>query len=131
MRAMTRFMKAVEKRDWERVRDTMTDDYQDEWTEDRSTTIQWTSEALSGFFFLHIEMLEPGIVVNDDSAKIETRLKLQGNGTGVAQIVMGRVNALDEKFLFSWRKESWKPWDWRLYSATQSEISTEARSLLP
>jgi hypothetical protein len=32
------------------------------------------------------------------------------------------VNALREPFTMTWRKKSWKPWDWELIRVEQPEL---------
>jgi len=37
-------------------------------------------------------------------------------------MMMTHINALDAPFVFLWRKESWQPWSWRLYSLDQAQL---------
>ncbi len=125
-KATERLLNAVEKRDWERVRDTLAPEYADAWKLNRSTLIEFASQGFSQFFYLEITPTDWRIESSgDDSprATVTVDLSFQGNGTGLAQIALGRLQELKEPFVFDWRKESWQPWSWRLYSAGQPEIS--------
>ncbi len=124
-KATERFLVAVEKRDWERVRDTLTDDYADGWDLDRARFIQIASEGMRQFFYLAVEPSDWRITrepTDPPTSEVIVTLAFQGNGTGLAQIAMNRLTALREPFVFRWRKESWQPWSWRLYSAKQPEL---------
>ncbi len=123
--ASERLLAAVENRDWERVRNTLAPDYADAWQLDRSSIIELASRGFSQFFFLEITPSNWRIdLAGDDSprATVTIDLTFQGNGTGLAQIALGRLQELKEPFTFDWRKESWQPWSWRLYSAGQPEL---------
>ncbi len=124
-KATERFLTAVEKRDWEQVRDTLTADYADGWDLDRDRFIQIASEGMRQFFYLDIEPSDWRITRESSdppSAEVTVTLTFEGNGTGLGQIAMNRLTALREPFAFQWRKESWQPWSWRLYSAEQPEL---------
>lgn len=50
------------------------------------------------------------------------RLAIRGRGTAVGEMIFSRVGALQDDFVFAWRKENWKPWSWKLVSVAQPEI---------
>ncbi|MGC1480396.1 MAG: hypothetical protein WA771_07825 [Chthoniobacterales bacterium] len=122
-KATERLLADIESRDWESVRDTLTDDYTDHWELDRAQFIQIASEGMRQFFYLSIEPANWQITpAESDHATTTVDLTFQGNGTGLGQIALNRLTSLEEPFTFHWRKESWQPWSWRLYSAEQSEL---------
>jgi hypothetical protein len=124
-KATERLLSAIENRDWEQVRDTLAPDYADAWQLDRSSIIELASQGFSQFFYLEITPANWRIdLTGDDSprATVTVNLTFQGNGTSLAQIALNRLQELDAPFVFDWRKESWQPWSWRLYSAGQPEL---------
>ncbi len=132
-KATERLLTDVENRDWDDVRDTLSPDYADAWGLDRSGIIELASQGFSQFFYLEITPTDWQIALTgDDSprATVSVKLAFQGNGTGLAQLALGRLQAIDEPFVFHWRKESWQPWSWHLYSAGQPELRL-SRDLLP
>ena len=121
-----RLLAAIEDRDWERVRDTLTDDYTDGWDLDRDRFIQIASEGMRQFFYLTVEpsdwriTKEPG---DPPTAEVTVTLNFEGNGTGLAKLALNRLTELREPFVFQWRKESWTPWSWQLSSTAQPELT--------
>jgi hypothetical protein len=130
-KANVRFLRALENRNWEKVRDLMATDYRDQWGLDRGAVIQNGSEALAQFFFLTLTPSEPTVALSDSSATLSCRIKVQGSGSGLAQMIMDHVNSLEGDFMFEWRRESWKPWDWRLYCILQPNLSIPSEFAFP
>lgn len=122
-RTFEKFVTTGERRDWETAASFLASDYRDDWGHDRETGIATASELLGHFFFLEITTNPVKITVNGSRGEVRTRPRLAGNGTAIAQYVMTRANELQQEMTFVWRRESWKPWDWKLVSVHQPEIS--------
>ncbi len=41
-------------------------------------------------------------------------MQIAGSGSEFAPEIVERVNSLTEPFVLHWRRESWRPWDWKL-----------------
>jgi hypothetical protein len=124
-RAQRNFFAAVEKRKWDKIKATLKDDYVDEIGYDKETGLAAAQQAFSGFFTLEIQWQTTKILGtinkvngNETAPKalgfIETTLRLEGNGTVVAQAVQSRVNELKSPWVFHWHKTGRWPWDWQL-----------------
>lgn len=114
--------KAVEKRKWERVGEFVADDYTDRWGQNRARALEHLPQAFQDF--LAIGILNEDVVIRADGDRhiFEARIKIVGSGGPLAQFVMDRVDGLKQPFSFAWRRQTWKPWDWRLVQIDQPEI---------
>lgn len=113
---------AAERRSWTRFSSFIAADYSDRWGHDKEFVVRETAEILRQFFALGIMRDYAGLDVDADRAEVQVRLKLEGNGTPLAQFAQAEVNALSEPFVFAWQKKSWRPWDWQLSRADQSQL---------
>ena len=121
-KAFTRLITAAENRDWKTVRAIVADDYRDQWGFDREESVRLASEVLGQFLALKIDCEALRSSRQGDAALVETRLRLRGRGNAVGEALMQRANDLQDDFRFAWRRESWKPWSWKLVSLSQNEI---------
>ena len=81
-----------------------------------------TREVLRAFLFIEIQNdpAEPTFAGNE--ATVRSPVKITGQGSPVAQYVMEKVNTLRTPFYFTWRRGSWKPWDWQLMKIDHAEL---------
>lgn len=122
-RANDRLMAAIERRDWKRVVPMISEDYQDAWGFDRQNAVSVGVELLQHFFGLGITRENESIEVRGDTGTVRARIRLVGNGTGIAQAVLAEANRLEEPFTVTWRREGWQPWSWRVVSVAQPELA--------
>jgi hypothetical protein len=115
-------LRAIEKRDWERVATFFDEDYSDRWGHDKASVIERAREVFRQFLFVKIRHSIATIDYASDSASLAASVRLEGSGGPLAQFAEERVAALREPFVFRWSKRSWKPWDWKLREVNQSEL---------
>lgn len=120
--AQTKFMKAVEKRDWERVLGMLTEDYMDEWGHDRQTAVQDARQALGGFFTLTITAEITTLQTAEHLGMVKMQIRIEGNGTGFSQFVVQRVNQIQEPWFFHWHQKGRWPWDWKIVQIHNDQI---------
>lgn len=119
------FLKAVEGRNWDKVRGLVAEDYSDRWGHDKENVMTDARSVFGHFLFLTIQA-EPGpATVGDSGADIRVPVKIAGQGSPIAALVMERVNSLRDPFLFAWRQRSWKPWDWQLVRIDHPQLEIE------
>lgn len=119
------FLEAVEGRKWDTVRGFVAEDYSDRWGHDKENVMTDARTVFGHFLFLTIQG-EPGpATVGDRSAEIRVPVKIAGQGSPIAGLVMERVNTLGPPFLFAWRQRSWKPWDWALMRIDHPDLEIE------
>lgn len=119
------FLKKVEQRNWKAVPAFLADDYSDRWNHNKASAVEDAQQVFSQFLFLTIESRTDRCEVRDKEASTSTRVKVSGNGGGVAQIVMERVNSLQQPFVFTWRKVGSAPWEWQLTHIDQPELNID------
>jgi hypothetical protein len=119
------FLRAVERRNWDKVQGFFADNYSDRWGHDKEFVLREAREVFRQFLFLNIqsEPAPPGITAR--IAEIRAPVKIAGDGSPVAQFVVEKVNTLREPFVFTWIRPGWKPWDWRLTRIDQPELEIE------
>jgi hypothetical protein len=117
-----RLLRTVEKRDWVAVSGMMAEDYRDAWGQTRTEAVTRGSEGLAQFFWITINPEKSTWEFGPGRASVSARLQMDGHGTPLAQMAVDRFNQLKKDFQFAFRKESWKPWDWKLVSISQPEI---------
>jgi hypothetical protein len=121
---------AVERRDWTKVQSTLSPAYQDQWGQDREQAVADAREVFGQFVVLGVITDPATVAVHKADGTVRCRPKLTGTGTAVAQMLVSHVNALPEGMVFQWRRESWKPWDWKLVSV-RHPLAGAAMEALP
>lgn len=115
-------LRAVEKRNWTAVSGFLSPDYRDRWEHDRETVVEHARQVFGQFLSCNLEGEVRTLQVGNGVGTITTRLTLGGSGSAISQFASQRVNSLQEPFTFTWRQQSWKPWDWILTTVDQPEL---------
>ena len=113
-RAQRSFLHAVEKRKWDKIASMLKENYQDEFGFDKETGLEAAKQMLGGFFTLEVRAEQTHIVPAPDVGFIQMKMKLEGNGTPVAQMVAQRVNETKAVWTFHWHKTGKWPWNWQI-----------------
>lgn len=93
-------------------------DYADGFGMDRAQALVAAGEFRKHFVVCTITCEDPQLTLAGDSRAAITRalVRLGGQGSPVAQAaIQASVNTATPTS-FRWRRESWKPWDWKLVS---------------
>ncbi len=106
----------------------MADDFADRWGHDKNSALEDAKQVFAQFLFLTIENRTDHCEVHGTEATTRTKVKISGQGGAVTQIVMERVNSLQEPFTFTWRKAGSAPWNWQLTHIDQPELNIDAGS---
>ena len=115
----------VERRDWSNVGEFVAADYRDDWGDDREKLLNRLRVVGRYFFSLTITELEARAEVEGARATWQARLRIEGSGEAAAEI-SSRVNSLTTPFLLHWRRESWRPWDWKLTRVENKSLEIPA-----
>jgi hypothetical protein len=122
-------LEAVGKRDWKKVGGFFAPDFKDRWGQSREVALRRLPQAFQDFLACSVEGGERSLEWHDGSGIVQARIRILGSGGGLARFVMEQVNQLSEPFTLTWRKQSWKPWDWALVSVDQPQIEIPAGDL--
>lgn len=124
LKAQEQLISSVEARDWDSVSRKLADDYSDKWSHTPQSLIEGLQTAASAFTTLLIEKEVSLDKIDSRSAKLSARIKINGNGPFSGEVIR-HVNGLSEPFYFEWRREGWQPWNWKLVSASQTELESQ------
>jgi hypothetical protein len=124
-RAQGRLLEAVESADFDALGQIIADDYRDGWQHDKAFVLETGKKVFTQFLTMSIEREDTfAELASDGKWIVREKLTMKGLGGPVAIAIRERVNQLRQPFTTTWRKRSWKPWDWELTSVEQPEIST-------
>ena len=121
-RAQGRLISAVEKRNFEAMAGLLSEDYSDRWQHDKAIVLRDSREVFGQFAMLTIERAEHGLEMKDDRWVLREKITLKGLGGPIAMFARDEVNALREPFAMTWRRRSWKPWDWEMVSVNHPAL---------
>lgn len=121
MAAQEKFLRRVEKRDYEGMKAMMADNYFSSGAlPDRDAAIEGAKKVLSGFYTLTLktELVKlqavPAMGAGGALGMVQMRIRLEGNGAGFSQIVLARANGIKEPWFFHWENKGRWPWGWKL-----------------
>jgi hypothetical protein len=113
-RSHRRLIRAVESRNWERLRAITSEDFM-AGIYNKEESIEAGQEVLRPF--LSITLTESEDVWLREQPRLYVRnalICMEGKGVGYADMVTSAVNTQADPFVFTWQRMSRKPWDWKL-----------------
>ena len=118
------FLEAAQNRDFRKLKALLDDSFRASGGQDKTAALQQMAEGLRYFFSLEIAASETETSIDGAKAKITARLRLSGQGSAPANAIQDLVNSSKDPFQFTWQRQSWKPWDWRLVYAGHPYITS-------
>lgn len=115
-------LRKIEARNWAGA-----GDYRDDWGDDRARLLDRLRLVLRSFSSLTITATNPQVRLDPPTGNWSAKIQIGGTGGEFAPEIIARVNSLTKPFELHWRRESWKPWDWKLIGVSNPslEISGE------
>ena len=110
------FLMAAQDRQWGKFDSFFGDDFRTPAGQDRAWALQQSHEVLRQFIALEIRTSNPQSTITGDTAHVSNVLHIEGSGTQLAGMAKSAVNQSTAPFAFTWKRKSWKPWDWQLIS---------------
>ncbi len=120
-------IRQIEIRNWSAAGDFIAADYHDDWGHNRAAILGRLGLALRYFSSLTINAPNPQVGVNSSAGWWSAKVQLDGSGTEFAPEIIKRVNNLTEPFVLHWRRESWRPWDWKLVRVSNPALEISDR----
>lgn len=112
--AQAKLIQAVEERDWDEVQEFLAENYTDAYSHTRESAIQDAKKYLGGFFTLTLKTDQATVRAAKRQGMVSMMIRLEGNGAGYSQLVLGHVNQLTEPWIFHWNNPGPWPWDWQV-----------------
>jgi hypothetical protein len=112
--AQAKLIEAVEERDWDDVKELLADNYTDAYSHTRESAIQDGKKYLSGFYTLTLKTDQTTVRAAKGQGMVSMMIRLEGNGAGYSQMVLGHVNQLTEPWIFHWSNPTRWPWNWQV-----------------
>lgn len=122
LEAQTALIKALEKRNWDKVAKTLSETYTDSWGQGREQAVELGRQALSGFISLTIHEQLLSSRASEGTGETTFNLQLDGNGMGFSSVVVARVNSISQPWRLHWRKEGPWPWTWKVVRLEQPDV---------
>lgn len=121
---MDRLLTVAGNRHWGKAEKLISENYLDTWGQDRERALDNASEFGRHFLVLNIKPEENAQIetLGDGTRVWRGGLVFSGRGTSIGEMMFSQIRELNDDFVFAWRRESWKPWDWKLVSAEQPEL---------
>lgn len=110
--AQLRFLEAVSQKDAEACGKLIHDDYTDQWG---FAPADWPN-ILKDLRLLSpiLELQAHNPVVDGANGVVDTSLLAKSAGGPAADYIAGKSVELKETTRFTWKREAWMPWSWRL-----------------
>lgn len=117
-RAWDQVLAAIGDNDAEALGRLLGEEYSDGFGFDRAGAIQMAGVIRAQFVTCTLRRERSEVVMDPSNRSAVTRahVRLVGNGTPIAQGAIQASAASETPTTFRWRRNSWKPWDWRLIS---------------
>lgn len=115
-------LQALEERDWKRVGEFLDENYSDRWGHDKGFVLREGREAFRQFIVLEVQGETLDLWVDSGQGAVLSRLRMRGRGGPIAELVISRVNGMQEPWRFEWQQGS-KPWEWRLKRLDHAQLN--------
>lgn len=106
--------KAVERKNWEVVAQLTASNYEDRWGDDRDRMLGRLREVFRYFRDVRITSARETIQIDDRSGTWTGNIAIEAGPGELGGLLKERVNSLGTPFRLEWRRQSSKPWDWKL-----------------
>lgn len=116
------FLRQIEKRNSSAAADFLAPDYHDDWGHDRKEIVDRLRIVLGFFSSLTIDTGVPQVSADTPAGWWSAKVRLEGSGSEYAPEIVQRVNQLSEPFVLHWRRQSWRPWDWKLVRVSNPSL---------
>lgn len=119
---------AVEKKKWSATEKFMSENYHDQWMQDRGAALSRLREVVRYMPNLRLQRQELLVHAADGRGEWRGRITVEADANEVSAFVKERVNALRTPFELQWQQQSGKPWDWKLVRARNADLKISAEA---
>ena len=119
------FLSSIEDGDDHVWEDLISEAYQDQWEFSKSNVLVSLSDVRTNLMALHISWEPEAPEILEDEARLTGDLNFEATALFGADFVTSRLNNLKTPWVFTWKKESWKPWSWKLVRIENPSLSLD------
>jgi hypothetical protein len=112
----------IEAKNWSAVSDLIDSEYSDQWNHDRTNLIERMREVMRYLRGMRIVTGEPAIKIDNRNALWMGKITIEGDAGEAMALIKERINSLATPFELQWRRDSGKPWDWKLVRVSNPEL---------
>lgn len=116
------FISALEERDWSAIKAMLTDDYSDDYGHNRDSLIEDARTVFGRFISLTVNTELVSMQAVPDLAMVKMKFKMEGRGLGFSDLVISRVNGINQPWFFHWHKKGRWPWDWKIVQIHNDDL---------
>ena len=120
------FFRAIEHRNWETVADSIGENYQDQWGDDRARVLERMREGFRWVRGSRIIAPDASVQAENRRALWTGKITVYSSDDGVMEVLDERVNKLPAPFELEWHRISAKPWHWKLVRVSNSAFEIPA-----
>ncbi|WP_395743842.1 hypothetical protein [Prosthecobacter sp.] len=124
--AQEKLVKAVEERDWKALEKLLSPAYTDAFGHNRDSAIADGRKYLSTFFTLTLKTDQTKIEAVKGQGIVSMMIRLEGNGVGYSQAILGHVNQMTEPWVFHWNNPGRWPWEWQVNMIHNDQLRSAA-----
>ena len=107
-------LEAVEESDWADVADFLAESYADDWGHDKAVLLSRLRQTLRYARGGQLGVRDASVRATSEEGEWRARISIEGETNELTAPLVGQFNAVAEPFVLQWRRQSWKPWDWKL-----------------
>jgi hypothetical protein len=115
-------LQKIEKRDWAGIESAIGQEYRDDWGDDRERLLERLREVLRFTRDMRIHAVAPDVSSIGRDGRWTARVQIEGEDNEVMIEIKQRINSLSAPFELQWRRQSARPWDWKLIGVRNRDL---------
>lgn len=119
-------LRAIEANDFDSVAKFIDASYADQWGHNREAVLARLRNARQFTRNLQLDAHEPVVFASSERGEWRARVTARSDENEVATFINSRLNAGTDPFMLEWRRQSWKPWDWKLVRVSNPGLELPA-----
>lgn len=121
------FRQALQEKNVRKALSMVSHGYRDQWGFSREDVGNAFRDVTSQFLTVQLEFRDEQLTERSGEIDFSARLRLNGQPlTPVGTMMSTQANQHREPFTFTWRKEGWWPWSWKLVTTASPELELPA-----
>ena len=110
--AQQHFVEAISSKDANAIARLIHPDYTDQWGFSAADWPGLLKDLRTLSPILEVNLVNP--VIDAPNGVVDTSLQVKSTGSPASELIEGRGVELKETTRFTWKRDNWQPWSWRL-----------------